>query len=126
MRWWAVLGPPGSDAAFFGSLLGARLRAPLLSVRAAAAVETSHRTFLGSQLEAAAAANPGAMLPMQLVAQLTQRPLQDARERESGMILANFPRTLQQWRFLKTVAPAPSVILLTASEAELALSLIHI
>ena len=49
--WVALVGPPGSEARFVGSLLSARLRVPLLSVHNAAAVERAHNTLLGQQLE---------------------------------------------------------------------------
>ena len=124
-RWVAVVGPPGSEARFFGSLLSARLRVPLLSVHNAATVERAHNTFLGQQLEQLTATQVGELWPAQLVAQMVQGPLQRAQQTNSGLVSANFPRDLTQWRMLRTFAPAPHMISLTASRDELDRRLRH-
>lgn len=103
---FAVLGRPGSEAGLFARLLRARLRAPLevISVPAAAATEIAHRTHLGQRLQQhqnLCGDCGDAWLPSALVAPLVQSRLQHAASQPHPVVLAGFPRTLDQMRMLQ-------------------------
>lgn len=114
--WTTIIGPPGSEARFFASILSTRFSVPFLSVYNAAIVERIHRTFMGLQLQEMQA---GQHWPSHLVGQLVQAPLQRASQTGTGLIAANFPRDFAQWQMLRSFAPPFQVISLTGSRKEL-------
>jgi adenylate kinase family enzyme len=128
----AVVGRACTEAPLFARLLAARLRAELVAVPAAAAAEVAHGTHLGARIAAATAADTslGTPLPSALVAPLVTPKLQRALLQPGSLVLAGFPRTLDQLTMLQQAGlPAlPRVIhlMLPREEAERRLAERHV
>ena len=104
----AVIGAPSSEAAVFGRVLADRLRRRVVCVRTLLQLEQRHRTHVGTQIEAAQASGPGGLLPTQLVAPLVVQALRAAAS--DGVVLAGYPRSVEQHRHLETMGLAPRTL----------------
>jgi adenylate kinase family enzyme len=104
----ALVGAPSSEAAVFGRLLADRLRRRVVCVRTLLQLEQRHRTHAGAQIEAARAGGPAGLLPTQLVAPLVVQALQASVA--DGVVIAGYPRTMEQHRHLETMGLAPRTL----------------
>ena len=114
-RLLAVVGPPAAEPAAYARLVANGLRCPYLSVGQALATEVQHRTHAGVKLAAFASDNPGRLAPLSLVAPLVQQRLQQLPASET-IALAGFPRSVQQWKALKTMGYSPELLHLKLNE----------
>jgi adenylate kinase family enzyme len=118
MRLYGLIGAPTAEKHVLGRLLGARLRSPVLSVRALIDTEVDHRTYIGQRLaEARQAALPGQLLPTKLVGPLIMQALQGAQRTGSpNAVLVGAPRSIEQWTMLRNAGYSTEVIHLLLPE----------
>jgi len=119
MRLYAIIGAPSAEKHMVGRLLGARLRTPVLSVRALIGTEVEHRTHMGMRLaEAQCSASPGEQLPTKLVGPLILQALRAVqRSGGSGAVLIGAPRSHEQWTMLRNMGIAPELVHLVMPDA---------